>query len=525
MPRCAAGPSSQNILAHPLKVTGFPGKGGRGCDVIQGSRQSFLRLPAAWCRPPGDRGGRGGSATGHACPIRVSTLLTLPRTAYIYIYIYIYIYSYVGIVPDDAVGRRVFSAISRSPLLIPALFRTQSPISALKTSILRAVHISSLTFESQVCCSVVEIQNKSGHASAPTLLALRRRAYFCTPPPPTPLANSLELPARGMSAPGHSPETPADRLQLRAPSLVTVPDAPLLHTPAYGLFTIQNHEISLVQHFYIGAKIKLDPGSELGSFDLGSGKMLHSFVGGKVGGGLCRRREGGKPREACWRYTHQTDDIALCYRAAQLTLFGQVIFTRGATLAKPLSAAVTTELENPDPFVQKRYHASSPSPPPPPGAGWRTSECFQALSCTEEERAALLARPSAVWWLLLAASSASHSLAPSIRLSAIPTASLTFPSRVFAPSNCAVFLIELSRLADDRSCLYHFVLRGFSMLDAFLRNTEQVAQGRGIGEGLQRNRPWPIPAFTWSDFVKQWKTEIRMAGPGTEPWSSRMRFQ
>ncbi|KAJ8872730.1 hypothetical protein PR048_026344 [Dryococelus australis] len=37
---------------------------------------------------------------------------------------------------------------------------------------------------------------------------------------------------------------------------------------------IQNHEISLMQHFYIGTKIKLDPGSELGSFDLGSGKML-----------------------------------------------------------------------------------------------------------------------------------------------------------------------------------------------------------------------------------------------------------
>ncbi|KAJ8889191.1 hypothetical protein PR048_008688 [Dryococelus australis] len=35
----------------------------------------------------------------------------------------------------------------------------------------------------------------------------------------------------------------------------------------------QNHEISLMQHFYIG-KIKLDPGSELGSFDIGSGKML-----------------------------------------------------------------------------------------------------------------------------------------------------------------------------------------------------------------------------------------------------------
>ncbi|KAJ8870832.1 hypothetical protein PR048_027131 [Dryococelus australis] len=37
---------------------------------------------------------------------------------------------------------------------------------------------------------------------------------------------------------------------------------------------IRNHEISLVQHFYIGTKIKLDAGSEVGSFDLGSGKML-----------------------------------------------------------------------------------------------------------------------------------------------------------------------------------------------------------------------------------------------------------
>ncbi|KAJ8872808.1 hypothetical protein PR048_026424 [Dryococelus australis] len=37
---------------------------------------------------------------------------------------------------------------------------------------------------------------------------------------------------------------------------------------------IQNRAISLVQHFYNGTMIKLNPGSELGSFDLGSGKML-----------------------------------------------------------------------------------------------------------------------------------------------------------------------------------------------------------------------------------------------------------
>ncbi|KAJ8866178.1 hypothetical protein PR048_033702 [Dryococelus australis] len=37
---------------------------------------------------------------------------------------------------------------------------------------------------------------------------------------------------------------------------------------------IQHYKISWVQYFYIGTKIKLDPSSELGSFDLGSGKML-----------------------------------------------------------------------------------------------------------------------------------------------------------------------------------------------------------------------------------------------------------
>ncbi|KAJ8894249.1 hypothetical protein PR048_006861 [Dryococelus australis] len=42
---------------------------------------------------------------------------------------------------------------------------------------------------------------------------------------------------------------------------------------------IQNHEISLVQHFYIGTKIKLYPGLELGSFDLGSGKIWHGAAG------------------------------------------------------------------------------------------------------------------------------------------------------------------------------------------------------------------------------------------------------
>ncbi|KAJ8895602.1 hypothetical protein PR048_000938, partial [Dryococelus australis] len=53
----------------------------------------------------------------------------------------------VGIIPDYAASRRVFSGISRPPPFIPALRHTNltSPSSALKTSIVRAIHISSLT--------------------------------------------------------------------------------------------------------------------------------------------------------------------------------------------------------------------------------------------------------------------------------------------------------------------------------------------------------------------------------------------
>ncbi|KAJ8875871.1 hypothetical protein PR048_023776 [Dryococelus australis] len=57
-------------------------------------------------------------------------------------------FSHVGIVADDAAARRVFSGISRFPRpFIPALLRTRltSPSSALNTSILKGVQISSLT--------------------------------------------------------------------------------------------------------------------------------------------------------------------------------------------------------------------------------------------------------------------------------------------------------------------------------------------------------------------------------------------
>ncbi|KAJ8894231.1 hypothetical protein PR048_006843 [Dryococelus australis] len=45
---------------------------------------------------------------------------------------------------------------------------------------------------------------------------------------------------------------------------------------------------------------------------------------------------------------------------------------------------------------------------------------------------------------------------------------LNLPERRFRfPSKCAVFLFEFRGLAGNRSCLHHFVLRGFSMLDYY----------------------------------------------------------
>ncbi|KAJ8877957.1 hypothetical protein PR048_022420 [Dryococelus australis] len=61
--------------------------------------------------------------------------------------------SHVGIVPDDAVGRRVFSEISRFPALLHV--QLTSPTSALKTSLLRAVEISSLTLRGK-CTYIFE---------------------------------------------------------------------------------------------------------------------------------------------------------------------------------------------------------------------------------------------------------------------------------------------------------------------------------------------------------------------------------
>ncbi|KAJ8866562.1 hypothetical protein PR048_032421 [Dryococelus australis] len=72
---------------------------------------------------------------------------------------------------------------------------------------------------------------------------------------------------------------------------------------------IQNRAISLVQHIYNGTKIKMNPGSELGSFNLGSGKTLvqpgvretlgemKERIKSSMGGGKCWLRKTAVPRE------------------------------------------------------------------------------------------------------------------------------------------------------------------------------------------------------------------------------------
>ncbi|KAJ8867856.1 hypothetical protein PR048_031661 [Dryococelus australis] len=149
-------------------------------------------------------------------------------------------HSQVGIVRDDAANWRVFSGISRiSHLCIPALLRTHlaSPSLALKTSLLRVTRISSHALTNPNAKLVVDEKDC--------------KLFHC---------------------PAHRGDVGSD-----THAFITL-DASI---NCIDESEIQNHGISLVRHFYIGTKIKLDPGSELESFDLGSGKMLDNsaFLG------------------------------------------------------------------------------------------------------------------------------------------------------------------------------------------------------------------------------------------------------
>ncbi|KAJ8865759.1 hypothetical protein PR048_033280 [Dryococelus australis] len=95
-------------------------------------------------------------------------------------------FSQVGIVPDDTARRRVSSGISRFPLALSArrcsIPTSLPPSSALKTSVLRAAQISSLTHESTarqsralLALSVDEALTERGKVAltAPALLGLK----------------------------------------------------------------------------------------------------------------------------------------------------------------------------------------------------------------------------------------------------------------------------------------------------------------------------------------------------------------
>ncbi|KAJ8894462.1 hypothetical protein PR048_007116 [Dryococelus australis] len=74
-------------------------------------------------------------------------------------------FSLVGLVPDDAVGRRVFSGISRFPhplILGTAPYSLQSPSPALKTSLIRAAQLSSLHIKYDVGAEVNDRFNEHG---------------------------------------------------------------------------------------------------------------------------------------------------------------------------------------------------------------------------------------------------------------------------------------------------------------------------------------------------------------------------
>ncbi|KAJ8868834.1 hypothetical protein PR048_030375 [Dryococelus australis] len=103
--------------------------------------------------------------------------------------------------------------------------------------------------------------------------------------PPPPMANRVRFPAGSLSdtkpiVGGFSRGSPVStalafrRCSIYPSHLAIIGSQELDFGNKIDESEIQNHEISLVQHFYIGTKIKRVPGSELGSFDLGLGKML-----------------------------------------------------------------------------------------------------------------------------------------------------------------------------------------------------------------------------------------------------------
>ncbi|KAJ8866338.1 hypothetical protein PR048_032181 [Dryococelus australis] len=160
-------------------------------------------------------------------------------------------FSQLGIVSGDIADRRVFSGISRSPLLFrsaAAPCSLQSPSSALKTSMLRAAKISQL--------NPTDVNN---FFSSRILLSTSARLHY-----------------RGSKL--------DPRLDLRSTQKIVAPSEFRAGLEIEMKFnsnrrnwwfeiSIRDQQPSIVK-FRRCNTFTLDPGSELGSFDLGSGKML-----------------------------------------------------------------------------------------------------------------------------------------------------------------------------------------------------------------------------------------------------------
>ncbi|KAJ8876987.1 hypothetical protein PR048_021439 [Dryococelus australis] len=139
------------------------------------------------------------------------------------------VFSHVGIVADDAVGQRVFSGISRfSHPLITAL---------LHTHLNYPLRLSGPRCPSSACDSLSPTKVSQVRFSTSVLSQYSFESCF----------------------------------NRERASIICYALRKVLIT---HFESRSNHDMSLVQHFYIGTKIKLDPGSELGSFDFVSGKML-----------------------------------------------------------------------------------------------------------------------------------------------------------------------------------------------------------------------------------------------------------
>ncbi|KAJ8898253.1 hypothetical protein PR048_003613 [Dryococelus australis] len=156
-----------------------------------------------------------------------------------------------------------------------APYSLQSPSSALKTSMSRAVQIASLALYFSYVGDTHRDKANGVAGNTPSceqsdLDSLIGHSHVA----PHPSRHAANKARPVVYATLSSDPTSALAGNNDSPNFVVAQHPGFILGDGYAPGTIQNHEISLVQHFYTGSKIKLDPDSELGSFDFGSGMML-----------------------------------------------------------------------------------------------------------------------------------------------------------------------------------------------------------------------------------------------------------